>query len=214
MEGEADRACDAHRLRIRGERLRGMLQRRAFEREILSRRRLGARRASRPPRRRPRLGGHGGDAGDAGRLGLPSRSVATSPCSCIPRHGRNTRLRAPNASMAAATGDSNSSSRPTSRSRRTSRAATSRSTRWRAMREGALIDPFGGAADLRAGVLAPRVAGVRRGSAARAARRALRRAFRLRGGAGDGAADAQAGQVRRARGARRRSASGRSSRAD
>ena len=58
--------------------------------------------------------------------------------------------------------------------------------------DGALIDPFGGAADLARGRAAPRVAGVRRGSAARAARRALRRALRFRRRAGDRGADARA----------------------
>ena len=52
--------------------------------------------------------------------------------------------------------------------------------------DGALIDPYGGQADLAARAAAPRVGGVRRGSGAHPARRALRRAlcaawaFRLR----------------------------------
>ena len=51
--------------------------------------------------------------------------------------------------------------------------------------DGTLIDPYGGEADLARRRAAPRVAGVRRGSAARAARRALRGALRLRRRAGD-----------------------------
>ena len=57
--------------------------------------------------------------------------------------------------------------------------------------DGTLIDPYGGAADLARRRAAPRVAGVRRGSAARAAGRALRRALRLRRRAGDRGADAR-----------------------
>ena len=45
--------------------------------------------------------------------------------------------------------------------------------------DGTLIDPHGGVADLRARHPAPRQPGIRRGSAARAARRALRGAVRL-----------------------------------
>ena len=64
--------------------------------------------------------------------------------------------------------------------------------------DGALIDPFGGAARPRAPAAAPRLAGIRRGSAARAARRALRRALRLRRRAGDRGAAAHARRVGRA----------------
>ncbi len=79
--------------------------------------------------------------------------------------------------------------------------------------DGVLVDPHGGAADLAARRAAPRVRGVRRGSAARAARRALRGAVRLRGRARDRGADAADRGVRRARDAGARSASGRKSRA-
>jgi hypothetical protein len=60
--------------------------------------------------------------------------------------------------------------------------------------KGALIDPFGGQADLRAGSSA-RFSGIRRRSAARAARRAVRRALRVCGGAGDRAPHARAGRL-------------------
>ena len=57
--------------------------------------------------------------------------------------------------------------------------------------DGGLIDPHGGAGRPARGRAAPRVAGVRRRSAARAARRALRGAPRLRGRAGNRSADAR-----------------------
>jgi tRNA nucleotidyltransferase (CCA-adding enzyme) len=71
-----------------------------------------------------------------------------------------------------------------------------RSTPWLA-REGELIDPFGGQADLRAGILA-RLARVRRRSAARAPRRRFAARFGLRG-SGHRAADAHVGRDRQAR---------------
>ena len=79
--------------------------------------------------------------------------------------------------------------------------------------DGALIDPYGGAADLAAGVLRHVSRGVRRGSAARAARGALRRALRLRGRARDRGADARSSSRRASSRRSRPSACGRSSRA-
>ena len=145
----------------------------------LPRRRLGARRAARPRGGRPRLGGRRRHAGDDAGVGLPAGRPRLSRCSCTPRPTRNTRSRAPSASTAAAIAASSSSRRRTSRSRRTCAAAISRSTPWRGGDDGVLVDPFGGAARPARGRPAPRVAGFRRGSAARAARRALRRALRL-----------------------------------
>ena len=78
--------------------------------------------------------------------------------------------------------------------------------------DGALIDPHGGAGAICARRAAPCLAGVRRGSAARASRRALRRALRLRRRAGDRGAAAQRSSRPASSRRSRRSASGRSSR--
>ena len=51
---------------------------------VYPRRRLGARRAARPPGRRSRLRRRRRDARDDARVGLSGRSAATSRCSCIP----------------------------------------------------------------------------------------------------------------------------------
>ena len=93
------------------------------------------------PGRRARLGRGRRDArGDAGPRATAGRA-ATSRCSCIPRRARSTRSRAPSARRGPAIAASSFTTRPTSRSRTTSRGATSRSTRWRATPTAQLIDP-------------------------------------------------------------------------